>query len=154
MKLPTVTHFPSTSAKSVAQPVILGFDPGRYKCGLAIVGVDRTLHCHQVVEAETAVEQVQKLRQDYPISLIVMGDQTGSQLWKQRLANLQDAPSIILVDERNSSLEARDRYWEMFPPKGLGGLIPKELRPIPRPIDDIVAILLIERYLSRLVQTL
>ena len=138
--------------KPVSQPVILGFDPGRSKCGLAIVGVDRALHCHQVVQAETAIAQVQSLRQSYPISLIVMGDQTGSKDWKQRLQSLQDAPSIILVDERNSSLEARDRYWQMFPPKGLKTLIPQVMRPIPRPIDDIVAILLIERYLNRLVQ--
>ncbi len=149
-----MTHPPIAPVKPVSQPVILGFDPGRFKCGLAVVGVDRALHCHQVVEAESAVEQVQALRQSYPISLIVMGDQTGSKDWKQRLEGLQDAPSIILVDERNSSLEARDRYWQMFPPKGLSSLIPQGMRPIPRPIDDIVAILLIERYLSRLVQRL
>lgn len=134
--------------------MILGFDPGRFKCGLAIVGVDRALHCHEVVAAESAVDEVQALRESYPISLIVMGDQTGSKDWKQRLESLVDAPSVILVDERNSSLEARDRYWQMFPAKGFRSLIPQSLRPIPRPIDDIVAILLIERYLNRLVQTI
>jgi len=82
----------------------------------------------------------------------VLGDQTGSKQWKQRLEALTDAPSVILVDERNSSLEARERYWQMFPPKGLSTLIPRGMRPIPRPMDDIVAILLIERYLNRLVQ--
>ena len=56
----------------------------------------------------------------------------------------------MMVDERYSTLEARDRYWLMYPPKGLNLLIPKGLRTLPRPIDDIVAILLIERYLSRL----
>ncbi|MEO0539796.1 MAG: resolvase [Cyanobacteria bacterium P01_A01_bin.105] len=145
-------HSPVAPVKPVSQPVILGFDPGRFKCGLAVVGVDRSLHCHQVVASDLAVDQVQQLRSRYPISLIVMGDQTGSKVWKQRLASLQDAPSIILVDERYSSLEARDRYWQMFPPKGLKKLVPQGLRPIPRPIDDIVAILLIERYLTRLVQ--
>ncbi|MFN9955932.1 MAG: resolvase, partial [bacterium] len=43
-----------------------------------------------------------------------------------------------------------DRYWQMFPPTGLTKLLPKGLRQPPRPIDDIVAILLIERYLNRL----
>ncbi len=57
----------------------------------------------------------------------------------------------MMVDERYSTLEARDRYWKMYPPKGLYHLIPQSLRPIPRPVDDIVAILLIERYLERLV---
>ncbi|HBB34174.1 MAG TPA: resolvase, partial [Cyanobacteria bacterium UBA9273] len=42
----------------------------------------------------------------------------------------------------------RDRYWQMYPPKGLQRLIPKGMRQPPRPVDDIVAILLIERYLG------
>jgi hypothetical protein len=54
-----------------------------------------------------------------------------------------------MVDERYSSLEARDRYWQMYPPKGITSLIPQGFRQPPRPIDDIVAILLIERYLKR-----
>lgn len=134
----------------LSQPAILGFDPGRHKCGLAIMGLDRTLHYHEVIEAEAVVEQIQTLRDAFPISLIVMGDQTGAKDWKPRLSGLDKAPSIILVDERYSSLEARDRYWLMYPPTGLGRLLPQGIRNIPRPIDDIVAILLIERYLTRL----
>jgi hypothetical protein len=59
----------------------------------------------------------------------------------------------MLVDERYTSLEARDRYWQMFPPKGITKLLPQGMRTPPRPIDDIVAILLIERYLSRLTES-
>lgn len=134
------------------QPVILGFDPGRRKCGLAVIGVDRTLRYHQVIEAESAIATIQTLRQQFPISLLVMGDQTTAKDWKQKLsAALTDPLRIIMVDERHSSLEARARYWQMYPAKGLVSLVPQALRTIPRPIDDIVAILLIERYLERLV---
>ncbi|XGV98416.1 MAG: resolvase [Leptolyngbya sp. BL-A-14] len=139
---------PSTSD----QPVILGFDPGRRKCGLAVIGVDRTLRYHQVVEAESAITVIQTLRQQFPISLLVMGDQTTAKDWKQRLSHeLTEPLRIMMVDERHSSLEARDRYWQMYPAKGLASLIPPSFRTVPRPIDDIVAILLIERYLGRLV---
>lgn len=142
----------ATVFSKLSQPVILGFDPGRYKCGLAILGVDRTLCYHEVILVEDVVDHIESLRQTYPISLIVMGDQTGAKLWKQELSRLQEAPNVILVDERYSSLEARDRYWEMFPPKGLNRLLPQRIRSIPRPIDDIVAILLIERYLNKLTE--
>lgn len=136
-----------------AQPAVLGFDPGRHKCGVAVMGLDRTLCYHQVVESAVAVETVQQLRSRYPISLVVMGDQTSSKEWRNRLTTEVGAEmSIVLVDERNSSLEARDRYWQMFPPSGLHLLLPKALRRIPRPIDDIVAILLIERYLKQLTE--
>jgi RNase H-fold protein (predicted Holliday junction resolvase) len=128
----------------------LGFDPGRQKCGLAIMGLDRVLYYQAVVAAESVLEEIAALRQQFPISTIVLGDQTASVGWKDALAQLHDPPRIMLVDERYTTLEARDRYWQMYPPRGLGGLVPQALRQISRPIDDIVAILLIERYLSRL----
>jgi RNase H-fold protein (predicted Holliday junction resolvase) len=133
------------------QPVILGFDPGRDKCGVAVMGLDRQLYYHQVIVAEDAIATISSLRQRYPISLLVMGDQTTAKAWKQRLTQeLSDSPRIILVDERYSTLEARDRYWQMYPPRSFWSLIPQGMRPLPRPVDDIVAILLIERYLERL----
>ncbi|NMF82520.1 Holliday junction resolvase RuvX [Nodosilinea sp. P-1105] len=135
---------------SLSQPVILGFDPGRQKCGVAVMGLDRSLQHHQVVAADQAIAEIKALRSRFPISTIVLGDQTSSKHWKQTLGQLPDPPRIMLVDERYTTLEARDRYWQMYPPAGLAGWLPQSLRKIPRPIDDIVAILLIERYLNRL----
>lgn len=149
---PCGTTMPIDPISASDQPVILGFDPGRQKCGLAIMGVDRLVHYQAVVPTESAIATIQSLRQRFPISLIVLGDQTTARSWKQQLTQAwPDPPSIILVDERYSSLEARDRYWQMYPPQGLSRLLPQSLRSIPRPIDDIVAILLIERYLTKLV---
>lgn len=136
------------------QPAILGFDPGRDKCGLAVMGLDRQLYHHQVVSASEAIATIVSLRQKFPISLLVMGDQTTAKRWKQQLyEQLTDPLNVILVDERYTSLEARDRYWQMYPPKGFAKLIPQGFRQPPRPIDDIVAILLIERYLNRLTES-
>jgi RNase H-fold protein (predicted Holliday junction resolvase) len=142
----------STSSQSVAkQPVVLGFDPGRQKCGVAVMALDRRLLFQDVVQSEAAIAMIQDLRDRFPISLMVMGNQTSSKEWKQRLdTELPQPLRIVLVDERYSTLEARDRYWTMYPPKGIGRLIPKAVRSISRPIDDIVAILLIERYFDRL----
>lgn len=139
---------------SPTQPVILGFDPGKDKCGLAVIGLDRQLYYHQVVPAPEAIATIETLRLQFPISLLVMGNQTTSKQWKQRLnQELAESLNVILVDERHSTLEARDRYWQMYPPKGLTKLLPQGMRQPPRPIDDIVAILLIERYLNRLTAT-
>jgi len=136
---------------SVTQPVILGFDPGRDKCGMAIMGLDRQLYYHQVIPAARVIATIEKLRQEYPVSLAVMGDQTTAKQWKQQIdRELAEPLNLILVDERYTTLEARDRYWQMYPPQGLNLLLPKGMRQPPRPLDDIVAILLIERYLNRL----
>jgi RNase H-fold protein (predicted Holliday junction resolvase) len=133
------------------QPVILGFDPGRDKCGIGVMGLDRQLLYHEVVLANEAIANIERQLQQFPVSLMVMGDQTTAKQWKQRLHQELNQPiNIILVDERYTTLEARDRYWEMYPPQGITKILPKGMRQPPRPIDDIVAILLIERYLQRL----
>ncbi len=138
---------------SPSDSVILGFDPGKDKCGVAVMGLDRQLQYHEVVSSSSVIAAMDDLYQKYPISLLVMGNQTTSKRWKQQIQEkLSSSVNIILVDERYTSLEARDRYWLMYPPKGLNKLLPKGMRTPPRPIDDIVAILLIERYLNRLTE--
>jgi len=129
--------------------IILGFDPGKDKCGLAVMRTDHKLYDHQVVLAEEAIANINKWCEKFGVSLLVMGDQTTSKKWRKKLdEELSEPREIVLVDERNSTLEARDRYWQMYPPQGLQKLIPQGMRQPPRPIDDIVAILLIERYLK------
>ena len=135
-----------------SQPAILGFDPGRRKCGLAVMGLDRGLYYRSVVTSERVLETIEVLRQQYPISLLVMGDQTTAKEWQARLVALEHPLRIVMVDERYSSLEARDRYWQIYPPKGWQRLLPPGLRHPSDPLDDIVAMLLIERYLNRLTQ--
>lgn len=131
--------------------MLLGFDPGRDKCGLAVMGKQQQLLYHQVVPSADAIATLQQLCQQFSIATLVMGDQTTAKKWKQKLEReLSASLPIVLVDERYSSLEARDRYWQMYPPTGLQRLIPQGMREPPRPIDDIVAILLIERYLKGL----
>jgi RNase H-fold protein (predicted Holliday junction resolvase) len=126
---------------------ILGFDPGKDKCGVAVMDGDRRLLYHQVVLTAQTIEQISNLCQQYNVSQIVMGDQTTAKQWKQQLTIAFPNLPISLVDERYSSLEARDRYWQMYPPNFLTSLIPQGMRQPPRPIDDLVAIILIERYL-------
>src|SRR5512136_2342790 len=126
-----------TNSKSA----ILGFDPGREKCGLAVVASDLMPVCHQVVPAARALETIQSLCRQFAVELVVMGDQTSAKDWFERLTgNLPETVRVVLVDER---------YWQMYPPTGLARLIPKGMRVPPRPVDDIVAIVLIERYLAQ-----
>jgi RNase H-fold protein (predicted Holliday junction resolvase) len=125
----------------------LGFDPGRDKCGLAIVTSDRQVICHEVVAASDTIEQVREWLQEHDIDALIMGDQTASKSWKAELQQNFPRLPIHTVDERYSSLEARDRYWQMYPATGLSKLMPKGMRQPPGPIDDIVAILLVERYI-------
>lgn len=126
---------------------ILGLDPGRDKCGVAVVNSQREVICHQVIDAVKAIAIIQQLVQKYAINLIIMGDGTTSQAWQQQIESNLSTVAVTTINETNSTLEARDRYWMMYPPTGLQRLIPQGLRTPPRPVDDIVAIILLERYL-------
>ncbi|BAQ64693.1 pre-16S rRNA-processing nuclease YqgF [Geminocystis sp. NIES-3709] len=130
--------------------MILGFDPGRDKCGLAVINNKKILYS-KVISSEDAIVVINELIDKYKPYRLVMGNQTTSKQWQQKLKdNLNLFIEIALVDEKNSTVEAREKYWEMYPPKGLNRLIPKGLRTPPRPVDDIVAIILIDRYLNKI----
>ncbi|MGC9503453.1 resolvase [Baaleninema sp.] len=129
--------------------ILIGFDPGRDKCGLAVVAENGNLLEACVVSSDRAIEHLKTACQTYGSDRIVIGDRTTSKQWQRTISDALPTVAIAQVNEQNSTLEARDRYWKMNPPRGLSRIIPQGMRVPPRPIDDIVAILLVERYLSR-----
>lgn len=133
-----------------SQPIqvgaLAGLDPGRSKCGL----VRTDVACQNIVEAsvlapEACFEWLQRWRQQGLISAVVMGDGTGSKAWRARLADLLPLHTLC---EAGSTLEARRRYWELEPARGWRRLLPEGLRQPPRDWDDVVAQLLVERWLG------
>jgi RNase H-fold protein (predicted Holliday junction resolvase) len=142
----------------------IGFDPGRDKCGIARVLLacgapnqgDRTTSATEVmidlmsvVDSSSAIAHVVQQCQEFPITTLVIGDGTSSKYWREQLAQvLPDTVTLVTVNEYNSTQEARDRYWVIHPPRGVSRIIPAKLRSIPRPIDDIVAVILVERWLA------
>jgi hypothetical protein len=54
---------------------------------------------------------------------------------------------FVLVDERETTLRARSRFFADHPPRGWKRLIPRGMLVPDRPIDDYAALLIAERYL-------
>ncbi len=127
-----------------------GFDPGKDKCGIAIVTLEGNPVRHEVIPSDTAIATLQTWMQTHSIQSLILGDQTGSKQWRSRIIEALPNLQIITIDERFSTQQARDRYWKMYPAQGLQKLVPLGMRTPPRPIDDIVAIILVERYLVSL----
>jgi RNase H-fold protein (predicted Holliday junction resolvase) len=128
--------------------VYLGFDPGKDKCGVAVVDHTGRALYHEVLLSVELVEDLPALCAKWQISQVVMGDRTTARQWQQKLTAALPEMLISLVDEHYSTLAARDLYWEMYPPQGLQRLVPQGMRLPPRPIDDLVAIILVRRYLQ------
>jgi hypothetical protein len=126
---------------------IAGLDPGRSKCGLAVT--DQA--CQAIVAAAilppaaSLALLLQWRRQG--LRLVVLGNGTGSADWCRQLTEAA-LPSQQL-DEWGTTLAARERYWQLEPPRGWRRFLPRGLRLPPRDIDDVVAQLLLERHLHR-----
>ena len=143
----------SASRSGAALPVegaLAGFDPGRSKCGLVLSDPQR----RRIVEArvlppEAAWQELEAWRRQRGLVGVVLGDGTGSAAWRHRL---EPWLPVALVEERGTTLAARERFWQLEPPRGWRRLLPAGLRQPPRDWDDVVAQLLLERWLGRTLQ--
>lgn len=138
---------PADPGPQTADGPLAGLDPGRSKCGLVLTDAARlTISEALVLPPEAAWQRLQDWRRQRRLAVVVIGDGTGSGPWRQRLAPLF---TVEVVDERGTTLAARHRYWQLFPPGGWRRLLPPGLRQPPRDWDDVVAQLLLERWLGR-----
>lgn len=133
--------------------MIIAIDPGREKCGIAVIGQDQGVVMQGVVATGKLVTVVKELLVKHGVRVIVLGDGTSSHEAKEKLAQLQiDEKTIpvILIDERHSTDQARKRYWQEHPPTGFMRFVPVTMQVPPRPVDDYVAVILAERYFDKI----
>ncbi len=126
--------------------IVLGIDPGREKCGLAVVSPELVLVKRVVARGEFLDLAREYIRQ-YNVARIVLGDGTGS---KDFLQEIEGVLPVVTVDEQYTTEEARKRYWLDHRPKGWRRFLPTSMQVPPEPFDDYVAVILAERYLSEI----
>jgi hypothetical protein len=80
--------------------------------------------------------------------LIVVGDGTRSTLTQAVIREALPGKSLLVMDEQDTSIRARERYWVEVPRRGWRRLLPSSLQVPPVPIDDFVAVILAERALN------
>ena len=126
---------------------IVSVDPGRNKCGLVLVDCDRdcVIEGH-VVATEAVLDTLQCWRRDAPIEFLVLGNGTASNSLRDQLPD--DLP-VKVVDERGTTLQARKRYWQLWPPRGWRRLMPQGLLVPPSELDAIAALVILESELGR-----
>ncbi len=122
----------------------MALDPGREKCGWAVLDSEANVLKKGIIEARDAKKIVAELSLKFKLNTIVLGKGTG---FKKILGELSDF-RIELVEEKNSTLEAKKRYFKENSPKGLLKFIPTSLLVPSRPVDDYAAAVLGERYLK------
>ena len=127
---------------------VLAIDPGRAKCGVAVVRQGPVVEHRSVVAKSEIIEAVRKLATEYRPDRVLIGGGTGGADVSRLIRGASLGLEIETVDERFTSELARERYFREHPPRGLRRLIPLSLQVPPEPIDDYAAILLAEEYLA------
>lgn len=126
---------------------VIAIDPGRSKCGLAILSDDSEILFRSVDSPDCIQHLLPDLIDRFHPSALIVGDGTGSQMMIIQCKLSSMGLPIHQVDERYTSELARQRYLSEHTPKGWRRLIPLPLRVPDAPYDDYVAVILAERWL-------
>ena len=125
----------------------ISIDPGIKKCGLLLAD----FQSGKVIEAGIASlnkfsELVSLWHEEYQISKVIIGDGTNCRYLEAKLRQ-ENIFNLNYVNERGSTLRARFRYWEIWPPNYFVRWLPKEIIFPPENLDAIVALILLEDFL-------
>lgn len=129
---------------------VLAIDPGRSKCGVAILRRGEGVLARAVVSRNDLARLARVLIAQFVPQAVVLGRGTGMKDVERVIRLIDDAPHIEIVDETYTSLDARKRFFKENPPRGLKRLIPTTLQTPSVAYDDYVAVILAERYLEGL----
>ena len=128
-----------------ARHTIVGVDPGRSKCGLAVVYADGQRKSLEVVPTAQLGDRLEAEVRAGEVDAFCVGHATGSDAIVAICAERWPAIPRRVVDETNTTLEARKLYYLDHPPKGLWRLIPRGLLVPDEPLDGYAALLIVRR---------
>ena len=130
----------------------LGLDPGRDKTGFAFVNFDGELLLSGIFPSN----ETEKFFDDFTpyiverkidfsaeeiisqVKFIAVGNGTTSRDFTEKLRTIT-GHEIITVDEKNTTIEARNIYWKIHRPGIFLRFLPEGMRVPPRVVDDLAA---------------
>ncbi len=128
---------------------VLAIDPGRAKCGLAVVARPDGVEAVETVSVGALEDSLAKLVLRYSPGLIVLGDGTSHKDILQSVRESLPDLDVILYPEAFTTLEGRTLYFEHNPPTGWRRLLPRFLLLPDEGIDGYAAVALALRYFAR-----
>lgn len=127
----------------------LGIDPGRIKAGLALVNARGEIVWRAIVPAADLRAELERVLAENEVGRVALGDSTASAPTEALLEEILAAKALDLrveiVDERDSTLQARALYFEHHPRRGWRRWVPLSLQDTPEPVDDFAAVILTRR---------
>ena len=127
---------------------LISIDPGRCKCGLVLVDLHQKIVDQAVViNTEFLPKYVKTLITNETISKVIIGNGTTSRQNIEKLDFINT--DLIIVEEKNTTFRAKQRYFELFPIRGLKTLLPKEIFLMNKNLDAVSALIILEDFYNQ-----
>ena len=125
----------------------ISIDPGKCKCGLIYADFKSKIVLKAiVVESRFLVQNIKTfIRKDKNIKVLI-GNGTTSNYHVNSLSFLEK--NLTIVEEKNTTYRSRQRYFEIFPIKGIKRILPRDIFLQNINLDAISALVILEDYLN------
>ena len=125
----------------------ISIDPGKYKCGLIFADFKskRVLKAI-VIESRYLVQHIKTFIEKDNNLKVLIGNGTTSNYHVKSLSFLEK--NLTIVEEKNTTYRSRERYFEIFPIKGIKRFVPRDFFLQNINLDAISALIILEDYLN------
>ena len=125
---------------------LIAIDPGQKKCGLLLADLDHNIVLDgRVVEQLFVIDVIISWKSEGNVSGIILGNGTSSKYWQSMLSGLVP---IEIVEEKGTTLRARARYWDLWPPGIWLRWLPRGLLVPSQHLDAVAALVLLEDHVK------
>ena len=125
----------------------ISIDPGKYKCGLIFADFKskRVLKAI-VIESRYLVQNIKTFIENDRNIKVLIGNGTTSNYHVKLLSFLGN--NLTIVEEKNTTFRSKERYFEIFPIKGIKRFLPRDVFLQNINLDAISALVILEDYLN------
>lgn len=127
---------------------VAALDPGRDKCGMAVLSGKREILLQRVIETKSLESEIVQIVEQYHPRVLILGNGTTSKQAEKRICAAVPSLPVEVVDEYRTTEQAKREYWIVHPPTGWRRFLPTTMQVPPVPVDDFVAVILARRFLE------
>ena len=126
---------------------VIGIDPGISKCGVIVADIkEKKVYEAIVINSSLLLEYVKKKSHNEKNLQFLIGNGTSCKNYIKDLNQL--GSSLTIVEEKNSTYRAKQRYFEIFPITGIKCFLPREIFILNKNLDALAALIIVEDYLQ------
>lgn len=125
---------------------VIGIDPGKKICGICAEDSEKGTLKKETVSAEKLSECLQKYIREFPDAVIVCGDSATGKSLNNIFA--ENNISVQYSDEKNSTIEARELYWQEHSKPWWAFFLPKSMLCPKDRTDDYASVVIAKKYIK------